>query len=217
MSSQTDPNRDESRDKSRDNKQSKAASVLGDYDDVLIENHEYDGIREYDNPMPSWWTWLFIVTVIWAAVYFVAINMGYINTYEEDLAEGQAEITKLRDQNQMNNPAVDAQMLAAASDDAAQVSEGEAVYKSTCASCHGQKGEGLIGPNLTDQYWLHGGSHMDIYKVVAEGVTANGMPAWEGVINQDEMVAVVAYIDSIEGTDPPNAKEPQGDKVEGGS
>jgi cytochrome c oxidase cbb3-type subunit 3 len=207
MSSQTDPKR----------QKPKSSSVLGGYDDELIENHEYDGIQEYDNPMPGWWTWLFIITVIWAAVYFVAINMGYINTYEEDLAEGQQEITALRDQNQIDNPAVDAQMLAAAAGDAERVSEGEAVYKQTCASCHGQKGEGLIGPNLTDEFWIHGGSKMDVYKVVAEGVSANGMPAWEGVISQDEMVDVVAYIDSIQGTDPAGAKEAQGDKYEDGS
>ncbi len=184
------------------------------YADELLD-HNYDGIREYDNPMPGWWKWLFYATIVWAAIYFVGINLGYLPTYEDDLAASQAELQAMRDQHQQASPSVDQAFLAKAAEDPAVVDAGKAAYMTNCASCHGQKGEGLIGPNLTDKYWLHGGELTDIHKVVKEGVAANGMPAWDGVLTQDDIVGVVAYVDTLQGTNPPNAKEPQGEPVEG--
>ncbi len=183
------------------------------YSDELLD-HDYDGIQEYDNPMPGWWKWLFYITIMWSAIYLVGINMGYLPSYEDDLADGQAELQAMRDQHQQESPSVDATFLAEAADDSAKVDQGAQVYSTTCASCHGQNGEGLIGPNLTDEYWIHGGSLSEIYSVVKGGVTENGMPAWEGPLSQDEMVAVVAYVDSIQGSDPAGAKEPEGEPYE---
>ncbi|QDG53680.1 c-type cytochrome [Persicimonas caeni] len=190
-------------------------SSSGDqYADELLD-HNYDGIQEYDNPMPGWWKAIFYITIVWAAVYFVGINMGYIPTYQDDLERGQAELQAMRDKHQQEAPAVDAAMLAQAVEDEAMLADGKAAFMTNCASCHGQKGEGLIGPNLTDKYWLHGGELTDIHKVVKDGVTAKGMPAWGNILTQDEVVGVVAYIETIKGTNPPNAKEPQGEPVEG--
>lgn len=184
------------------------------YQDELLD-HEYDGIREYDNPMPGWWKWLFYATIVWAAIYFVGINMGFLPTYEDDLADAQAELQAMRDKHELKSPTVDESMLAEAASDEQVVATGEEAYMANCASCHGQKGEGLIGPNLTDKYWLHGGSLTDIHNTVKDGVPDKGMPAWGGMLTQDQLVGVVAFIDSIEGTEPPNAKEPQGEPVEG--
>ncbi|MFP4598208.1 MAG: cbb3-type cytochrome c oxidase N-terminal domain-containing protein [Persicimonas sp.] len=183
------------------------------YADELLD-HDYDGIQEYDNPMPGWWKWLFYITIMWSAIYLVGINMGYLPSYEDDLADGQAELQVMRDQHQQESPGVDDTLLAEAADDSGKVDQGAQVYSTNCASCHGQNGEGLIGPNLTDEYWIHGGSLPDVYSVVKGGVTENGMPAWEGPLSQDEMVAVVAYVDSIRGSDPAGAKEPEGEPYE---
>ena len=184
------------------------------YQDELLD-HEYDGIREYDNPMPGWWKWMFYATIVWAVIYFVGINLGYVPTYEDDLAAGQAELQVMRDKHELESPTVDQAMLAEAAADEQAIATGKEAYATNCASCHGQKGEGLIGPNLTDKYWLHGGSLADIHTTVKEGVTEKGMPAWGGMLTQDQVIGVVAFIDSIKGTDPPNAKEPQGEPVEG--
>lgn len=183
------------------------------YADELLD-HNYDGIQEYDNPMPGWWKAIFYATVVWAVIYFVGITMGYVPTYEEDLEAGQAELQAMRDQHQQASPAVDATMLAAAAEDPAVVADGKAAFMTNCASCHGQKGEGLIGPNLTDEYWLHGAEMTEVYKVVKDGVTAKGMPAWGSILTQDEVVGVTAYIESIKDTNV-SGKEPQGEPVEG--
>ena len=82
---------------------------------------------------------------------------------------------------------------------------------STCAACHGNEGQGLIGPNLTDPYWLHGAAPEDVYRVIHEGVPANGMPAWEGMLSQEEQAQAMAFVLSLQGTSPPDPKEPQGE------
>ena len=98
--------------------------------------------------------------------------------------------------------------------DPAMAAEGAATYKTVCAACHGNEGQGLIGPNLTDAYWLHGGTNMDIYHVISDGVVAKGMPPWEAVYSSEERAQIVAFVRSLEGTNPPNAKEAEGELVE---
>ena len=88
---------------------------------------------------------------------------------------------------------------------------GAGLYAAVCAACHGDQGQGLIGPNLTDAYWIHGGAPEDVYRVIHEGVPANGMPAWEGMLSQEEQAQAMAFVLSLQGTNPPNPKEPQGE------
>lgn len=183
-----------------------------DYPDQILD-HNYDGIEEYDNPMPGWWVWLFIGTVVWSGVYVGGIWLGYIDSYDEALAASQAEIKQLRLATEEAAPEVTQDTLAAAVDDPALLQAGEGAYKTNCASCHGQQGEGLIGPNLTDDYWLHGGALTEIYATVETGVTAKGMPAWEGILTPEELIGVTAYIRTLHGTEPAGAKEPEGEAV----
>ena len=187
-----------------------------EYPDILLD-HNYDGIQEYDNPMPGWWKWIFWVTVVWSVIYVAGILLGYVPDYEEQLAAGQAEIQQRKAEAKAATPEVDQAMIekAIANEDA--LATGEAVFKTSCATCHGKKGEGLIGPNLTDKYWIHGGSLMAVYKTVEEGVPDKGMPARGGAaISQDELVAVIAYVDTLRGTDPAGAKKPEGEPYEPG-
>lgn len=184
------------------------------YADELLD-HEYDGIREYDNPMPGWWKWLFVVTIVWAVIYFVGINMGYLPSYEDDLQRGMAEIQQMRDAHKQDSPTVDAAFLAKAVDDKGNITKGKEVFASNCASCHGDKGQGIVGPNLTDKYWIHGGKLTDIYNTVKTGVADKGMPAWGGVLSDDNVIDAVAYVHSLKGTNPPDPKEPQGEPYEG--
>jgi cytochrome c oxidase cbb3-type subunit III len=192
--------------------------------DREIEGHHYDGIKEYDNPMPGWWVWIFIVTIVWSVVYVAGVHfLGFINTYEDDLARSQEQLTLIREAyaeaNQEFEP--DAGTLAAFALDPARVERGAAHYASLCAACHGDQGEGLIGPNLVDPYWVFGGTDADIYHIVSVGVPEKGMPAWDRALSPEGRAEVVAFIRSIQGTDPPNQKMPEGvfvasEQIDGG-
>jgi cytochrome c oxidase cbb3-type subunit 3 len=187
-----------------------------EYPDILLD-HNYDGIREYDNPMPGWWKWIFIVTVIWSGLYVFGILLGYVPSYEESLEDGQAEIAQRKAEAQADAPEVDQALLEKTAQDEEALATGEAIFKTACATCHGKKGEGLIGPNLTDRYWIYGGSMIEIYELVDKGVADKGMPARGGAaISDEELVAVIAYVDTLRGTDPEGAKKPEGELYEPG-
>jgi cytochrome c oxidase cbb3-type subunit 3 len=185
-----------------------------EYPDILLD-HNYDGIQEYDNPMPGWWKWIFVVTVIWSFIYVFGIMLGYVPSYEEKLAAGQAEIQARQAEAKAAAPEVDAELLKATQGDAEKMATAEAIFKTSCATCHGKKGEGLIGPNLTDNYWLHGGKLMDIYGVLINGVPDKGMPARGGAaMSDEELIAVVAYVGTLPETDVEGGKEPEGELYE---
>lgn len=191
-----------------------------DAEDNIISGHMYDGIEEYDNPMPPWWVWIFIISIIWTPFYILGVHQfGWINTYEDDLAAKQAEIEDLRAAAEAANPVqeIDDAYLASFFGDAQAEQAGAATFAAYCAACHGNNGEGLIGPNLTDNYWIHGASPTAMFSVVTNGVLEKGMTPWESVLTVEERAHVVAYLQTLIGTDPPNAKEAQGELVEPGS
>lgn len=185
-------------------------------EDLLIAGHAYDGIREYDNDLPMWWTVLLVMSVFWALLYFVGITFtGNVNTYEEDLAYRTAEVNAVRAQAMAKMPALTDQSIAELLKNPGLSTTGNGLYATVCASCHGAKGEGGIGPNLTDAYWIHGGKDLQVFTTISKGVVDKGMAAWESSISTENRVALVAFIKSIQGTNPPNAKAPQGVKIEG--
>lgn len=183
-------------------------------DSGAMQGHKYDGIREYDNPMPGWWVWLFIGCVAFAPVYMLGIGrLDFINTYEDDLAQSQADLEEIRAAYAASAPSfqTDARALEEFAEDPLNAAAGAETYATICAACHGDVGQGLIGPNLTDEFWINGGSAEDIYLNISEGVPANGMPAWNASLSEEEIGQSMAYVISLFGTDPPGAKEPQGE------
>jgi len=166
-------------------------------DEELLMDHEYDGIQEYDNPLPKWWVWIFWGSVVWGAAYYVVYHVtqsapGVIAEYDAEAKKAGASAPKLA--------AVSEEALEKAMGDSAGVASGKAVYALRCAACHGDKGQGLVGPNLTDKHWVHGGGKLgDIYKVVAEGVPAKGMPAWDKQLTPAELTSVVAFVGTLRG------------------
>lgn len=196
---------------------SEKSTLYGDSHDQLIQGHSYDGIKEYDNPMPGWWIWLFWICIAFSVVYYAGITwFDFVDTYYDDLAQSQQELQAVRAAYAEANPTFEAtpEALAEYVGTESHISAGAETYTANCASCHGQQGEGLIGPNLTDKYWIHGGTNVDIFNILTDGVAAKGMPAWEASLTPEERAELVAYIRSLEGTNPPNAKEPQGELVE---
>ena len=182
--------------------------------DHLLE-HSYDGIQEFDNPMPRWWIYLFWATIIFSILYFLnvpgfGIGKGRIADYDKAMAAAAAADAKRK----AAQPAgASAEQLAAMTKDASVLALGKQVFGQNCAACHRADAGGQIGPNLTDDYWLHGGALDQIHKTVTDGVLEKGMPPWSKVLKPNQLDAVVAYVYTLRGTNPPNPKAPQGDQV----
>ena len=162
-----------------------------------ILDHEYDGIKEYDNPMPGWW-----VAAFWASFFFA---LGYVfqyhvspngvsvaDAYEKDMAEARAVEAK-----RSLGESVTEAGLKKLSLDPALMKDAQAIFAQRCTPCHGEHGQGVIGPNLTDAYWLHGGGLMEIYKTVSEGVPAKGMPPWKMQLSAIQTRELAAYVGSL--------------------
>ena len=175
--------------------------------DRLLE-HDYDGIREYDNPMPRWWLWVFYVTILYVPVYYLAPAPFGAGAGKE--AEYAAEVARHRAAQPPEAPTVSAEALLALRDDREALEEGAEVYATNCAACHRGDGGGLIGPNLADDAWLHGGSPVAIHATIVNGVMAKGMPAWGRLLRPEQVEQVTAYVMSLRGTNPPGAKAPEG-------
>lgn len=178
-----------------------------------LKDHAYDGIQEYDNPLPAWWLATFFITIIFGFLYWIHYEFsGGVGQYDE-LKMDLAQYESLK---QKNNPPTteseeDLMKLVAVAE---TLKEGGSIYTSRCAACHGPELGGLIGPNLVDDYWIHGqGKFLDISSVVAKGVLEKGMPNWDGQLSGKEINAVTAFVLSKKGSNPANAKPPQGAKV----
>lgn len=178
--------------------------------DRLLE-HSYDGIQEYDNPMPRWWVYLFWATIVFSIIY--GINVGPIGSGAGRIAQYDHDMEAFRALHPQQGPSVDAAQLAALAADPRALEAGRVVYDQACAACHRADGGGLIGPNLADDYWIHGGTLPDILRTVSEGVLAKGMPAWDRMLKPDQITAVVAYVASFHGTNPSDGKAPEGELV----
>jgi cytochrome c oxidase cbb3-type subunit 3 len=178
----------------------------------VMMDHEYDGIRELDNNLPPWWVWMFYVTIVFSFVYLVYYHVlpygmsqeeqyvAEVQQAEEAKAAYLAAAKNLVDENNVEYLA-----------DASDLNAGKAIFVEKCQQCHAADGGGGVGPNLTDPYWLHGGSMSDIFKTVKYGVPSKGMIAWESQLRPVEMAQVSSYIKSLEGTTPAAPKEPQGE------
>jgi cytochrome c oxidase cbb3-type subunit III len=179
----------------------------------ILLDHSYDGIRELDNHLPPWWKGLFVGTIAFSVVYLVIFHV--LDTlplqqqeYDTEVAYAQEQAQKLKAASP--TAAIDETNVEAATD-ALALADGKQIFLNTCASCHRKDGGGDIGPNLTDEYWLHGGSIKEIFKVVRHGVQGTNMIAWQGVISPDKMKSVASYILTLKGANPPSPKKPQGE------
>jgi len=180
-------------------------------EDVMLD-HSYDGIRELDNHLPPWWKYLFYATIVFAVVYlFVYHIVDTLPLQEEEYRMELAKAEEAAQARQVSSNVAFDESSVEFTDDATALANGLQVYTNNCVQCHKEKGEGGIGPNLTDDYWLHGGSMQDIFKTIKYGVPEKGMIAWEPLLSPTQMRDVASYVMTLYGTNPPNAKEPQGE------
>ncbi len=177
----------------------------------LIIPHEYDGIQELNNPTPAWFNALFYGSMIFAAGYLYYYHIGEYGPrqdqeYENEMVKAAADkvafLAKSGEKYDENSVKTDENLIA----------NGKIVFKTNCAPCHGDKGQGTIGPNLTDNFWLHGGSINDVFKTIKYGVPAKGMVSWEKNLSAKNIAELSNYILSLKGTNPANAKAPQGNE-----
>ena len=184
--------------------------------DRLIMDHEYDGIQELDNPLPGWWLMTFYITIIFSVGYVLYYYAFGGPNSDQELAASMEQIEMRRAETAAaGGDEPDEAELIAKSTDSSRIEAGKKEYLVKCMACHGNLGQGLIGPNLTDEYWIHGdGSITQIMEVVNKGIPEKGMPPWEGLIPPEMIENVVFYVVSIKGTDPPGARPPQGNKIE---
>ncbi|MBI3880536.1 MAG: c-type cytochrome [Verrucomicrobia bacterium] len=168
-------------------------------------DHEADGIRELDNNLPRWWVWMFYLCIAYAVgylAYYHVFKVGKLQAaeYEEEWKAGEAiksaAIAKFEATIATMQP----------SRDQAELGQGQQVFMTYCAPCHRPDGGGLVGPNLCDDYWIHGSNFVDNVKVIINGVPDKGMLTWRGLLKPAEIRAVASYIYTLRGTTPPNPK-----------
>lgn len=174
----------------------------------LLLDHEADGIRELDNKLPRWWVWLFYLCTAFAAVYLVyyhVLNVGDLQAaeYRREMEKGDAikgvALAKFEQSLGQMTPSTDSVVLA----------QGQQTYKTLCAPCHREDAGGLVGPNLTDTYWIHGSNFVDNLKVIWNGIPEKGMVTWKGVLQPKDIHAAASYIYTLRGSNPKNPKPPE--------
>ncbi|MEQ6168798.1 cbb3-type cytochrome c oxidase N-terminal domain-containing protein [Ekhidna sp. MALMAid0563] len=181
----------------------------------VATDHEYDGIRELDNRLPPWWLYGFYVSIIFAVVYL--INYEVLGTGPTQDEEFQAEMMQAKEDVQTYLASLDNlidESNVTLLTETADLDAGRAIYEQNCSVCHAADGGGGVGPNFTDEYWLHGGDMTAIFSTIKYGVPAKGMIAWEAQLSPKKMQQVASYIYMMEGQTSANPKEPQGDLFE---
>ena len=194
-------------------------AVAVEEEESIMLDHDYDGIRELDNNLPPWWKYGFYLTIVVAVIYL--INFHVLGTGDLQLKEYEKEITKAKlevDEFMKNSASNVDENTVKLLTESSDIEAGKAVFIANCAACHGQLGEGTVGPNFADDYWIHGGSVQDIFKSIKYGWVEKGMKSWKEDLSPMQISQVTSFIKSLRGTNPPNAKAPQGDLyVEGGA
>ncbi|HQV78090.1 MAG TPA: c-type cytochrome [Chitinophagales bacterium] len=173
--------------------------------------HDYDGIRELDNITPPWFTIAFALSIVAAGIYYYRFEIGHTALTQEQEFEIEMREAKILQDSllKLEGNQVDENNVAML--DAAGIASGMKLYNTNCGACHGDKGQGGVGPNLTDAYWLHGGSISHVFKSIKYGIVDKGMKSWKEDFSPTQIAQLASFIESIQGTNPPGAKEKQGD------
>jgi len=176
--------------------------------------HSYDGIQEYDNPLPGWWKWLFLATFIFSIFYWMYFHTGAQTQRSVYTAYDDAMAASLRKQfAEIGELTPDNATLMKFSQDQRWLKVGESVFKQHCVSCHGPDGGGLVGPNLCDDYWKNVKTIDEIAKILEVGAGRGSMPAWKERLLPNELVLVACYVASLRGSKPANPRAPEGNEA----
>ena len=174
----------------------------------LIKDHDYDGIRELDNDLPPWWKWLFYITIVFAVIYMIRIFV-----FRSDDLLQEREYTIEMEDAALNSPAqaeAEEFELVLLEEEAA-LDSGKETWDKICAVCHLLDGGGLVGPNMTDNYWIHGNTVEDMFNIITNGVIEKGMIPYRDQLSEQKRLEVISYIlVELQGTKPVTPKAPEG-------
>ena len=195
-----------------DNKDNEV-KVFDDEKKILLD-HDYDGIKELDHPLPMWWLVIFALTVVFSVIYYVAYTFMGATTINEELAADMKEVEAIHAEYDAKKGSFNMSEYEAYIQGPKVAKIGKKVYKRKCKACHGANGEGGVGPNLADNYWIHGGSHEAVYNAINKGIVDKGMAAWGPTLGKEKVFAVLKHVMEFKGTNPEGAKAPQGELYE---
>jgi cytochrome c oxidase cbb3-type subunit 3 len=190
------------------NPQATAAQAPAATNEPPLTSHDYDGIREYDNPMPGWWVWIFWGTIVFSGFYFFLATV--INGAFSPVAEYDKAVAMELKKGGVLKP--DAETLVRLSHDEESVKSGAAIFQTNCVSCHGRDAAGLTAPNLTDDSYINIKNIADIASVVALGAKNGAMPSWKNRLSPNEVVLVASYVASLRGQNKPG-RPPEGQPI----
>lgn len=187
-------------------------------EEELNLGHDYDGIEELDNPTPPWWQWGFVISAVFAVIYLYVYFVAYSapNQFQElEIANAKAE-EQIKNYMATSANNIDENTVTLLESET-DIAEGKKIFTSVCGACHGSDGGGIVGPNLTDNYWLHGGTVNDIFRTIKYGVPEKGMKSWKDDYTPKQIAQLASFIISIHGTKPANPKDPEGELLSGES
>lgn len=185
-------------------------SIPLEKEEDIMFHHDFDGIKELDNRIPPWFSFLFYGTIIFSITYMIVFHVigdGNVqqNEYNKEVQQASFEKEML-----IRSGAFINEETVTFNNDAATIAEGKDIFLKNCATCHANDGGGGVGPNLTDDYWIHGGGIKNIFKTIKYGVPAKGMISWQSQLDPSKIRAVASYVITLHGTKPASPKEPQG-------
>ncbi len=176
--------------------------------DKLLSDHEYDNIRELDNNLPKWWVWMFIITIVWSVAYIFVYDVIKAAPYQQD--EWKNEMAAAGGSSSGQSAAVSAADTIALVDQPS-LDAGKEIWIKQCKVCHLDGGQGLVGPNLTDNFSIHGCAYSNVLNIIRVGAPEKGMISWKTQLSDDQMKKVASFVMTLKGTTPPNPKAPQGE------
>jgi cytochrome c oxidase cbb3-type subunit 3 len=177
----------------------------------LLLDHDYDGIKELDNALPPWWKYGFYITIVVAVFYLLKFEVWHTGMNPTEEYNTEMTTAKIETEAYLASAKENVDENSVTELDVAGIAAGKAIFAKTCVPCHLAEGQGLVGPNLTDEYWIHGGGIKDIFKTIKYGFPDKGMQSWQTTYSPVQMQQLASYIRSLKGTNPPNPKAPQGD------
>ncbi len=176
----------------------------------ITMDHDFDGIRELDNKVPPWFNILFYGTIVFAVIYMLVFHVFKISPLMIDEYVEEVRASEIHKQELIKSGALINEESVILLTDPISLQNGKSIFMPNCVPCHGTGGEGTVGPNMTDDYWIHGGGIKNVFKTIKYGVPAKGMISWQTLLNPKQMQEVGSYIISLRGSNPPNGKPPEG-------
>ena len=177
--------------------------------DIMLE-HEFDGIRELDNTIPPWFNILFYGTIVIGILYFLNYHVFKLSPLSAEEYSEEIRIAAVQRDELIKSGAFINENTVKIVKDETVLTEGKNIFNTNCTVCHGPGGGGIIGPNLTDDYWIHGGKISDVFTTIKYGVPVKGMISWQNQLNPKQIQAVANYVLTLKGTNPQNGKPPEG-------